>query len=291
MSVTYGELTTFLGRSSAGFRIGGVIEVLALDFDGVVAASAPETFLVAAGTFARTAPGSPLLARLPRPVPGALRPPDPEDPVYVRFLDALPLGNRAEDFAVVLRAIEAGAPLPDQAAYDRFKAGIDPDWLRTFHRRFYEVRRTFSQADPEGWLALVPAYPGVPERLRRLAGTVQPAVATARDGTSVRRLLEAYGIGDLIPGDRLLDKETGRSKRAHIGRLLELTAARPESLLFVDDKVNHLESVAGMGVRCALAGWGYNGPREHRRAGQMGFPVLEIADLEAGALERAVTAP
>jgi hypothetical protein len=49
----------------------------------------------------------------------------------------------------------------------------------------------------------------------------------------------------------------------------------------VDDKVNHLESVAELGVRCALAAWGYNGPREQRRARDCGFPVLTLGDVEA----------
>jgi hypothetical protein len=45
--------------------------------------------------------------------------------------------------------------------------------------------------------------------------------------------------------------------------------------------VNHLESVAPLGVRCALAAWGYNGPREHARAHELGFLVCGLADVEA----------
>ena len=37
-------------------------------------------------------------------------------------------------------------------------------------------------------------------------------------------------------------------------------------LTFVDDKLNHLETVAPLGVRCVLAAWGYNGERERRAA-------------------------
>jgi hypothetical protein len=51
---------------------------------------------------------------------------------------------------------------------------------------------------------------------------------------------------------------------------------------FVDDKVNHLDDVAGLGVHCALAGWGYNGPREAAEAAARGYPVLSLAEAEAG---------
>jgi phosphoglycolate phosphatase-like HAD superfamily hydrolase len=51
-------------------------------------------------------------------------------------------------------------------------------------------------------------------------------------------------------------------------------------ITFVDDKVNHLDAVAPLGVRCALAAWGYNGPREHRLAQGRGHLVCHLEDLE-----------
>jgi hypothetical protein len=48
----------------------------------------------------------------------------------------------------------------------------------------------------------------------------------------------------------------------------------------VDDKLNHLEAVAPLGVRCALAAWGYNGPREHAAAAERGFLVCTLEDVE-----------
>ena len=52
-------------------------------------------------------------------------------------------------------------------------------------------------------------------------------------------------------------------------------------LVFVDDKVNHLDSVAALGVRCALAAWGYNGPREQLLARSRGYDVLTLDDAES----------
>jgi hypothetical protein len=52
-------------------------------------------------------------------------------------------------------------------------------------------------------------------------------------------------------------------------------------MTFLDDKVNHLDSVAALGVRCALSTWGYNGPREHRLARDHGHRVCSLDDVEA----------
>jgi phosphoglycolate phosphatase-like HAD superfamily hydrolase len=247
----------------------GAVRVLALDFDGVIADSAREAFAVAVRTFGALHPTSCLAGREDDAAPLA------------RFLELMPLGNRAEDYAVALMAIERGVEIADQAAYDAFYRSLDAGALRTFHRRFYQVRAAWAQADPEGWLAHTPSYPAICELLRRRAGEAELAIATSKDRRSVGALLEAYGIADLFEGDRVLDKETGVRKRTHVELLARRFACPAREVTFVDDKVNHLFDVASLGARCALAAWGYNGERERREAERAGFLVCELADVEA----------
>ena len=258
--------------------------LVVLDFDGVIADSAPEAFVVALRTWLALRPESPLRRRGELPAGPAAPPPDRvlAHPLYAGFVELMPLGNRAEDYAVELHAIETGTSVPDQAAYDAVKAGLDRDWLRAFHRAFYRERTALSDADPEGWYRLTGPYPGIPAILRRRASAAQLAIATAKDRRSVARLLEAYAIADLFAADRILDKEAGVTKRAHFERLHGATGLAFGEMRFVDDKVNHLDDVAGLGVRCALAGWGYNGPRESAVAAARGYPVLSLAEAEDG---------
>jgi phosphoglycolate phosphatase-like HAD superfamily hydrolase len=117
--------------------------------------------------------------------------------------------------------------------------------------------------------------------LRRRARDAVLSVATAKDGESVRKLLRAYGIADLFPEGRLLDKETGVSKSEHLKRLQKMVGCGFDSITFVDDKVNHLDDVAPLGVRCALASWGFNGPREVAAARAAGHLVCTLDDVEA----------
>jgi hypothetical protein len=51
-------------------------------------------------------------------------------------------------------------------------------------------------------------------------------------------------------------------------------------MAFLEDKVNHLDAVAPLGVRCALAAWGYNGEREQRHARARGYLVCTLEDVE-----------
>lgn len=257
--------------------------LLALDFDGVVADTAPECFVTALRTFCELRPDSPLhrgegLLRGPAaPPPEAVH----GHPLYPPFLEMMALGNRAEDFGVEMHLLEGGRHARDQAEYDAFKAELAAEDLKRFHKRFYRVRHAMADADPAGWHRLMGPYPGVPELLRRRAGDAELAIATSKDRRSVGVLLEAFGIADLFPEGRVLDKETGADKRSHLELLHGATGVPFAEMVFLDDKVNHLQSVAALGVRCGLAGWGYNGEREARLARSAGWPVLSLDELEA----------
>jgi len=203
--------------------------------------------------------------------------------LWKRFVELLPLGNRADDYGASLLAIATDTALPGQDEYNRFRRSLDQTALRAFRKRLYQLRAKWERSDPVGWRALLPAYPGICELLRRRAGEVQLAIATAKDRHAVRKLLETYGIADLFPEGRVLDKESGASKRAHIAQIAERLSCPPAHITFVDDKVSHLLDVSGLGARCLLAAWGYNGPREWRIAEAAGFPVCQLRDFEAQA--------
>jgi phosphoglycolate phosphatase-like HAD superfamily hydrolase len=244
------------------------LKLLVLDFDGVLSDSARESFEVALRSYR-------FLGRH-----DAFADSDIEA-LFRDFLEIMPLGNRSEDFAIALAALERGIDLPDQRTYDGFRAGLDEDYLGRFHARFYRERDSFAQQEPDRWHQLLAPYPRFLALLRARAGQCPYAIATAKDRRSVLQLLERYGVRDLFPEERILDKETGVSKVEHHRWLAEQTGAAYCEMAFVDDKVNHLDKVGKLGVRCILAAWGYNGPREHRAALAAGHAVCTLDTIES----------
>ena len=257
--------------------------LLALDFDGVISDSAPESFAVGLLTYIELVPDSGYGDRLERfsveraPALASVA----SDPLYDSFVELMPLGNRAEDFGAVLRALEAGEQIHEQRDYDRWRAMIDPAWLASFHKCFYETRTTLSTNDRQGWGRLMSPYWKFVEFLRRRSTDAILAIATAKDRRSVEMLLEGYGIADLFPADRLLDKETGVRKDQHLIALRRAFGIPFGQMVFIDDKLNHLEVVAKLGVRCGLAAWGYNGAREADLARRAGYAVFELGNVES----------
>jgi phosphoglycolate phosphatase-like HAD superfamily hydrolase len=255
------------------------MQLLALDFDGVISDSATESFLVALQTYTRLR-GDSRFVGLASDLRGADREIVRANPVYQDFLALLPLGNRAEDFAVALCLLEDGRRVEDQDAYDLEKNSQPEDFMNDYHGEFYVERERLSEMGEAAWLALLGPYPAFIEWLHARAGDVVLAVATAKDRRSVDRLLTAYGIDGLFPSERILDKEAGPDKQAHLRALAARTDVAFEEMTFIDDKVNHLDSVSQLGVRCGLAAWGYNGSRERALAEARGHLVLELSDLD-----------
>jgi phosphoglycolate phosphatase-like HAD superfamily hydrolase len=260
------------------------MRLLALDFDGVISDSAPESFAVALETYALLRPESKhgsvaaqLFEARSRP---ELLAAIVGEPLYRAFLELMPLGNRAEDFAVALGILERGALVSEQADYDREWKSESEAFRASFHERFYQRRAAFAAGAPEAWRSLLSPYPEFIDLLRARSGDVVMAVATAKDRPSVLELLGRYGIAELFSDEFILDKETGVSKRAHLEALAQRSGLGFSEITFVDDKVNHLDDVASLGVRCALAGWGYNGERERALCAQRSYLVCELADVE-----------
>lgn len=256
--------------------------LVALDFDGVIAESAHEAFVVAARAYRNLRPDARLV--------GKLRFADQDDPtiediercdLFDRFVQLIPLGNRAEDYGVTMEVIERGLEIGCQRDYDEVMAAQDGAWLEGYHREFYRVRSELMGGRPTVWRALQRPYAGIPDLLRRQAPRVRLAIATAKDRASTRALLRDWDLDETFPDRFLVDKEAGRSKRAHLEELQRRSDVPFGEITFVEDKVSHLESVAPLGVRCVLAGWGYNGPRERERALRLGFTVATLGGFEA----------
>jgi phosphoglycolate phosphatase-like HAD superfamily hydrolase len=262
------------------------MRVVALDFDGVIADSARETFVVALRAMVAMRPSSRLA-----PMRGEAEAAARDEPaamerlaLFAGFRVLMPLGNRAEDFGVALDALEQGRSFPGQPEYDAFLATHHRQWLLEFHERFYLERERLAAAEPELWRSLQPPYPEVVAALQRHRGAPRLAIATAKDRRSVEALLEHYGLAGAFAPDLVLDKETGVAKTAHLELLQRRLGVPFSAITFVDDKLRHLDAVAPLGVRCVLAAWGYNGARERIAAGAAGHLVCAASEFEARVL-------
>ena len=169
---------------------------------------------------------------------------------------------------MVLTALELSRPDLDLKAYleayNEHTAAALRRWRLQpgdLQQALEALRSAAIREDSTAWLKLHQPYPGVPERLRRLADEGSDwLVLTTKGGCFAAALLQAY---DLQPR-AVYGHEQGSKPEV----LLRLRAEQSQPLWFVEDRRPTLEAVrrtAGLeAVRCFLVSWGYLGPGDAR---------------------------
>ena len=243
--------------------------LLVFDFDGVLVDGMAEYWWSARRAAQQLLPALALPEAMP-PAFGELRPLIHKG--WEMVLIAVELAGPAFD----LQAVRADYDGAVAAALQR--QGWQPLQLQ---QALEQVRQEAIASDRQAWLALHRFYPGVPERLRQLAGEGAGWLVLTTKGTAfARELLAAAG---LVP-EAVYGHEHGSKPQV----LAELLAARPAvPLWFVEDRRPTLELVRATPglepVRCFLVSWGYLAPGD----GQ-GLPP-GIALLEPGAFAAPLT--
>jgi len=241
--------------------------ILALDFDGVLWDSAGECFFIAREAWEA------LEGPLPRISEAAFR--------RGRWLV-----RTGGEFGLILWLLRED-PERDLEAYSTAAfeslAQAQGAFLRRFEVEFYTRRERFRNQDPQAWQALQSPHPAMSAEWAAVAESFREVVVcTTKNEAAIRALLGSAGLQ--LP---VLAREFSVDKRDQMAFLAATRDVPASQILFVDDLLRNLEPVGEMGVRVALAGWGYNTAAEQARARELGIPVLRAGRILEGLRELA----
>ena len=226
----------------------GAGPLLVFDFDGVLVDGMPEYWWAARSAVLRLQPG----LQLPQQAPDG----------FVRLRPSI---HKGWEMVLVAAELSAGGG-PDQAGAlieaDDYGAALEPALRRWGWRPgplqavLEEVRAEALRLDAAAWLARHRFYPGVEDRLRRLAAEgAEWGVLTTKGGAFAAEILAAAG---LTP--RFVHGHEQGSKPEVLQRLQNGSRA----LWFLEDRRPTLEIVRATpaleSVRCFLVSWGYLAP-------------------------------
>jgi phosphoglycolate phosphatase-like HAD superfamily hydrolase len=255
------------------------LDVLAMDFDGVLCDGMREYFEASRRSHARIWPDEPA----------------PGDDAFPAFARLRPVIMTGWEMPVLLRAIAGGRR---EAAMVEGWEAVRDDIVATaprlrgtalvdaLKRMLDDVRRDWIAADERGWLELNVPY-GSLDELRRLVAEPERAVlVTTKEGEFARRILDHWGM-------RLADikgKEAGTHKCANLRALItdHVTArGRRPRIWFIEDRLETLQHVTTHpdldDVGLFLAAWGYNTPEMRETArGDGRIRLLELAQFRKG---------
>ncbi|MBX9703846.1 MAG: HAD family hydrolase [Silvanigrellaceae bacterium] len=129
-----------------------------------------------------------------------------------------------------------------------------------FEEVFFKVRNYFKINDYNEWIQLFLPWDEVINIISSLKDKMILYVLTGRDSESVYAFLQQNNI--LLQKKFILDLKQFPKKKQGIEYIIEEEKALPEEIIFLDDNILHLEEVRSTRIHLLWARWGYICP-EH----------------------------
>ena len=239
--------------------------VYALDFDGVICNSALETGMSGWKAACR------IWSDMPKVLPPGM---------LDRFRRIRPIIETGYESVLAMRMIWAGASADRVsggyvAEFRRLmdEAGVDSEDLK---KLFGDTRDAWIAADKMEWIRENPLYPGVAEKLARLAQTGFWYVITTKQERFVNMILDASHID--LPEDRIFGLDRKMSKAEVLKLLVQRHSG--QMIQFVEDRLQTLQKIQQepelTSIRLFFALWGYNTDEEKRLAASHGFEQISL---------------
>jgi len=240
--------------------------ILALDFDGVIADSINECLVIGHNSFAVFEGRDDKIDEL--------RVLDEELVAESKRLRSFI--RSGEDYVYINLALREKADIQNQADFDRFTEKYS-DLRPTFLDIFYHERTRFSKEKMKQWVQLNPLYPGMKEFLLRFSPKEHLFIITTKKTFFVNLILSAHKIN--LPESHLFHANSSSPKKKIISDLLRSHSIDPHRFYFVDDQVDTLLKVRDVGVHCVFAEWGYNNAEQKDKALQAGITCMTLNEF------------
>ncbi len=254
------------------------VQILALDFDGVICDSAGECLFTSYSYYAPIAGLAPISGL--DEIPEAVR---------EKFYRMRPFIRDGKDYMLILYFITNGIPIEVQEDFDQRSRDhlgqvchqVGAADAKELEELFQGKRRDIRARDETAWLGLNPLYQQLEagllacqERFDRIY------VTTSKPTDAVVQILAHHRIPlpeDHIYGYDKVKKERG--KNGHLNKVHQLTGAPFEEIHLVDDQLSHLKAARQLGAHCYHASWGYTTEQQKNEADAAGITRLNQDEM------------
>ena len=241
-------------------------QILALDFDGVIADSIAECLVVGYNAYSKYTGEGKTIASLS----------DLSPEVFVEGRRLRNFIRAGQDYVYIHMAIDLGVSIPDQTAYDAFTEKY-ADRFDNYFQLFYAERQHLLDEQPEVWNSLNPLYPGIQVFLQKYPEKNKLYIVTTKKVEYVIEILKFNEI-DLIEKN-MFHAHQSFPKADIIQHISDVTEISAKDVVFVDDQVDTLIKVAPTGASCYLATWGYNNEEQQNKSLMNNIPHLKRNDF------------
>lgn len=235
-----------------------------LDFDGVICDSRLECMITSYNAYNAMHSPCPPRCFNADPIPDAQR---------KQFLEYRFLVRVAREYyllwEMILRrqSISKSAPIGEQIC-------VEPAELERFKAVFFQERYEWMTQDVRSWLGNNPLYDGIVYKLQAWCSDQRLWIVSAKDSRSILTILAHNSVS--IPESFVLGNERG--DKGDIMRPF-CSTKKNARVAFIDDNLDNVRLVKGLGVKSYLASWGYNYEETVRNALLNGIDVLTLDEF------------
>ncbi|GAB4112393.1 MAG: hypothetical protein Kow00103_01690 [Candidatus Caldatribacteriota bacterium] len=253
------------------------MQVLALDFDGVIVDSILDSLFVGHNAFLRVyGPGK---RRFFGGKPFTfenweiIKERYQKEISYYRTLR--PYIRGATDYGIIQKIIDEEVSIKNQQEFDQFRDTVEFDF-KTYQKKFYLERERLQKINYRLWYNLEPPYPKVLEGIKKfLEEGIKIVIATSNRREAIARSFTPEYFGFYLePGD-ILDKRYGDDKSKQMQRIVKKYKVQFKDIHFIDDQISHLIKTKSLGVNVYLAAWSYATETQKNEAYRQNIPVME----------------
>ena len=220
------------------------MKALFLDVDGVIINSIDECYLISSEVYFSDFKSA-----------------TPDDKTKALFYEHRGLVRPVYQYMILFRAIASvlqGNGEDVESIFFELDRSSHVDDNKKFENLFFGLRKKY-QADLSSWIKMNPLTPfGLTLKDKKLPDTF---FITTKDAVSVNHISKYYNIET----SDVFDKET-YSRFGSKGKIITNFLDKQniyKSAIFVDDAVEHLDTVEDSRVQCYFANWGYGNNRNY----------------------------
>ena len=237
------------------------IQLLAMDFDGVIADSILECAVAGYNGYEAYC-GRDARIKTPQEI---------ISDKLNKFRTMRPFIRSGEDYIYLFQAVSDGVIIETQEEFDDFQMAY-LDRKEAYYQLFYSARRTIMTSDHNNWIALNPLYCGMIVFLKYMHSMIH--IVSTKASEYIIAILEFNGI-ELNP-KRIHEAGRGYSKTDIISKMMQDNHLESQNMIFIDDHLDTLHKVKSTGVRCLLAGWGYNTVQQRCICHELNLALVDL---------------
>jgi len=251
------------------------MEVLALDFDGVIADSQMECLFLASDTYLKYNEDTKLFGGQKITFDNFDKIKEEYKETVEKYKKLRPYVIDAFCYYVMIYIIDKNITVNNQDEFNEIREELKADYYDKCVKHFHDGRSNLQKNHLREWLQIDTPFQKIIDGIKKLENKYTICIATNNKKELVQVFLDEYNIKPKI----ITDPTISVDKKKQLEYTKNELKVNYDDIHFVDDQVKHFPKLIPLGIKCYIATWGYNNEEQQQEARTQGVQFLKQEDF------------